>query len=170
MKIFVDNQAAIKLSQAHQLHSRTKHMDVKVCFVRDECEKLSISINYVNTSDQLADFLTKPLLKHRTRNNQNNNSYWRDKRPVLNGTVPLLDHLSRCPHIMIWDAKLSRFLKPREKLKCWCVSGTSAQRNRNASSTDWRFPPARARAIGYLNNEQRRGGIHSAVICFTQQI
>ena len=61
-KIFVDNQAAIKLSQTHQLHSRTKHIDVKVCFVRDECEKQSISINYVNTSDQLADFLIKPLV------------------------------------------------------------------------------------------------------------
>ncbi|KAF2885473.1 hypothetical protein ILUMI_20701 [Ignelater luminosus] len=43
INIKVDNQSAIKLTQAQQLHSRTKHIDVKLHFVRDECEKGSIS-------------------------------------------------------------------------------------------------------------------------------
>lgn len=63
MNINVDNQSAIKLTQAQQLHSRTKHIDVKVHFVRDECEKGNISVNYVKSSEQLADLFTKPLAK-----------------------------------------------------------------------------------------------------------
>lgn len=63
VKIGVDNQSAIKLTQAQQLHNRTKHIDVKVHFVRDECDKGNISVNYVNSSDQLADLFTKALTK-----------------------------------------------------------------------------------------------------------
>lgn len=63
VNIGVDNQSAIKLAQVQQLHSRTKHIDVKVHFVRDECEKGNIIVNYVSSSEQLADMLTKPLSK-----------------------------------------------------------------------------------------------------------
>lgn len=63
VKINVDNQSAIKLAQAQQQHSRTKHIDIKVHFVRDEIEKGNISVNYVNSNEQLADILTKPVTK-----------------------------------------------------------------------------------------------------------
>lgn len=63
IRINVDNQSAIKLAHAHQFHSRTKHIDVKVHFVRDECEKGNIIVSYVNSSEQLADLFTKALTK-----------------------------------------------------------------------------------------------------------
>ena len=63
IKIGVDNQSAIKLTQAQQLHNRTKHIDIKVHFVRDECERGNISVYYINSSDQLADLFTKALSK-----------------------------------------------------------------------------------------------------------
>lgn len=63
VKIGVDNQSANKLTQVQQLHNRTKHIDIKVHFVRDECEKGNITIFYVQSSDQLADLFTKALSK-----------------------------------------------------------------------------------------------------------
>lgn len=63
MQIGVDNQSTIKLTQAHQFHPKTKHIDIKVHFVRDESEKGNIRVSYVKTSDQIADMLTKPLAK-----------------------------------------------------------------------------------------------------------
>ncbi|XP_031091010.1 secreted RxLR effector protein 161-like [Ipomoea triloba] len=43
------------------LHSRTKHIDINYHFIRDHVEKKDIKVEYVNTDDQLADILTKPL-------------------------------------------------------------------------------------------------------------
>ncbi|XP_072375542.1 uncharacterized protein [Diabrotica undecimpunctata] len=63
VNIFVDNQSAIKLTQPQQFHSRTKHIDIKVHFVRDECKNKNICVSYVNTSNQLADLFTKALSK-----------------------------------------------------------------------------------------------------------
>lgn len=63
VQLNVDNQSTIKLTQGHQFHPRTKHIDVKVHFVRDECEKGNIRVSYVKSSDQLADMLTKPMTK-----------------------------------------------------------------------------------------------------------
>lgn len=60
--IFVDNQAAINLGNSHEYHRRTKHIEVKHFFVREMVSKKHINLEYVNTNDNLADSLTKPLL------------------------------------------------------------------------------------------------------------
>ena len=42
-------------------HQRTKHIDRRHFWVRELVENMRISVAYVNTIDNLADFLTKPL-------------------------------------------------------------------------------------------------------------
>jgi hypothetical protein len=42
-------------------HSRTKHIDIQYHFLRDHQQKGDIEIAYVNTHNQLANILTKPL-------------------------------------------------------------------------------------------------------------
>jgi hypothetical protein len=43
------------------LHSRTKHIEVRYHFLRDNVEKGNIDLIHVPTEKQPADILTKPL-------------------------------------------------------------------------------------------------------------
>lgn len=56
--IYVDNQAAIKLANNSTYHSRTKHIQRKYFFIRDEVDKNKINLKYVKNA---ADFLTKAV-------------------------------------------------------------------------------------------------------------
>ena len=58
--IFGDNQA-----NNPQFHARTKHIGVQHHFVREKIADRSVDIRYINTRDQIADGLTKPLPKDR---------------------------------------------------------------------------------------------------------
>jgi hypothetical protein len=42
-------------------HERSKHIRVRYHFIRDCLAEGSIKARYINTKDQLADLLTKPL-------------------------------------------------------------------------------------------------------------
>jgi hypothetical protein len=44
-----------------KLHSRTKHVEVRHHFLRDNVEKGNIDLIHVPTEKQLTDILTKPL-------------------------------------------------------------------------------------------------------------
>ena len=69
----VDNQPAIALAKNPILHDRSKHIDVKFYFFRDcidgffrDCiDGGQIVIKFVETGQQLADVLTKPLRRLR---------------------------------------------------------------------------------------------------------
>ena len=64
-KLFCDNQGAIALtSERSKQHQRTKHIDVRYHFVR---EQKDIIFEYVNTKDNLADIFTKSLGKMQHR-------------------------------------------------------------------------------------------------------
>lgn len=56
-----DNQGAIRLAKNPVYHSRTKHINVKHHFIRDHVKDGLVQLNYVNTSENIADILTKPL-------------------------------------------------------------------------------------------------------------
>lgn len=57
--IFCDNQSAISLSEGNPVsHARTKHIDIRHHFIREQTQ---ISYQYINTADNPADCLTKPL-------------------------------------------------------------------------------------------------------------
>ncbi|GJT58426.1 hypothetical protein Tco_1001959 [Tanacetum coccineum] len=55
--IMCDNKGAIDLIQ----HSRTKHIEIRHHFLRDNVQKGNISIEKVASEDNIADILTKPL-------------------------------------------------------------------------------------------------------------
>ena len=59
--LMVDNQPAIALVKNSVLHDRSKHIDVKFHFLRDCVDGGQIVIEFVETSRQLADVLTKLL-------------------------------------------------------------------------------------------------------------
>ena len=63
MIIFCDNQSAINLCKHDANHSRTKHIDIKHHFIRQAVESNEVIVEWVNTSEQEADILTKPLGK-----------------------------------------------------------------------------------------------------------
>ena len=59
--IFSDNQLTIKLIENSKFSSRTKHIDVRLHFVR-ECVRVGkIMLKYCPSEDNIADLLTKPL-------------------------------------------------------------------------------------------------------------
>ncbi|GJV07275.1 hypothetical protein Tco_1344931 [Tanacetum coccineum] len=59
--IMCDNKGAIDLSKESVKHSRTKHIEIRHHFLRDNVQKGNISIEKVSSEDNIADILTKPL-------------------------------------------------------------------------------------------------------------
>jgi len=56
-----DNQSAIALTQDHQYHARSKHIDIRYHFIRWMVEDGTIRLVYCPTEDMVADTLTKAL-------------------------------------------------------------------------------------------------------------
>ena len=56
-----DNKAAINLSYNPEHHERVKHVERRHFFIRECVENGQLTVPYVNTVDNLADFFTKPL-------------------------------------------------------------------------------------------------------------
>ncbi|GJZ35786.1 hypothetical protein Tco_0581603 [Tanacetum coccineum] len=59
--IMYDNKGAIDLSKNLVQHSRTKHIEIRHHFLRDNVQKGNISIEKVPSEDNIADILTKPF-------------------------------------------------------------------------------------------------------------
>ncbi|XP_073137926.1 secreted RxLR effector protein 161-like [Henckelia pumila] len=59
--IFCDNQSAIQLSKHQVYHERSKHIDVKLHFVRDVISKGEVILEKIYTEDNPADVMTKAL-------------------------------------------------------------------------------------------------------------
>ena len=56
-----DNKAARDLSYNPELHNRTKHVARRHFFIRDMVEAFELNVPLVSTSNNYADFFTKPL-------------------------------------------------------------------------------------------------------------
>jgi hypothetical protein len=59
--LLCDNESAIRMADNPVEHSRTKHIAIRFQFFRDRQQWGDIEIAYINTKEQLADILTKPL-------------------------------------------------------------------------------------------------------------
>nr|GEW08460.1 copia protein [Tanacetum cinerariifolium]GEY02240.1 copia protein [Tanacetum cinerariifolium] len=59
--IMRDNKGAIDLSKNPMQHSRTKHIEIRHLFLRDNVQKGHISIKKAPSVDNIAEILTKPL-------------------------------------------------------------------------------------------------------------
>jgi hypothetical protein len=64
--IYEDNRPAIDISKRPFVDGRTKHIDVRYHFIRQEVDHGMISVEWVPTNQQVADGLTKALdrIKH----------------------------------------------------------------------------------------------------------
>ena len=56
-----DNKSAIALSHNPEHHTRSKHIDVRLHYIREQVTNEIVKINHVSSKIQLADILTKPL-------------------------------------------------------------------------------------------------------------
>ena len=63
--IISDSQGSIALAKNPAFHSRTKHIDIKHHFVREQVAAGVIVMKHVPTEDMVADVLTKPLSRDR---------------------------------------------------------------------------------------------------------
>nr|GFA98591.1 putative ribonuclease H-like domain-containing protein [Tanacetum cinerariifolium] len=58
-KIYIDNNSAICIVKNPVYHSKTKHIEIRHHFIRDYFEKKLISVDHINTDENVADLLTK---------------------------------------------------------------------------------------------------------------
>jgi hypothetical protein len=56
-----DNESTIKCTQNAVSHSKMKHIDIKYHVIRDYIAQKQIDVNWISTTDQLADIFTKAL-------------------------------------------------------------------------------------------------------------
>ena len=59
--IFVDNQSAISLAKNPVFHQRTKHIDVKFYYIRNDIKYKNVSLKYVPSESNYAYISTKPV-------------------------------------------------------------------------------------------------------------
>nr|ABW72074.1 TE3 [Blumeria hordei] len=58
--LYVDNQSAISLIKSHDNHRQSKHIALRNFFCREQYQDGKVKVIYVQSSEQLADSLTKP--------------------------------------------------------------------------------------------------------------
>ena len=61
MVIIEDNQSAISMARNPQFHGRSKDIGLKYHFIRDQVSDEKIDLKYCNTSNMVADIMTKGL-------------------------------------------------------------------------------------------------------------
>lgn len=59
--IYGDNTACISIANNPSNHKRSKHIDIKYHFTREQVQQKIITIKYISTGQQQADVFTKPL-------------------------------------------------------------------------------------------------------------
>jgi hypothetical protein len=65
VKLLVDNKSAIDLANHPMSHGRSKHIERRYHFLRDQVNRENLELEYCKSEIQLADILTKPLKKAR---------------------------------------------------------------------------------------------------------
>ncbi|KAK9702952.1 hypothetical protein QE152_g29642 [Popillia japonica] len=76
VKFYMDNQSAIRLVKNPVFHKNTKHIDVQYHFIREKYQRDEFKLEYINTSQQLADIFTKALNKSRQKNIKETSLSW----------------------------------------------------------------------------------------------
>nr|GEV88135.1 copia protein [Tanacetum cinerariifolium] len=63
--LYCDNKSAIALCCNYIQHSRSKHIDVLYCFIKEQVENGIVELYFVQSEYQLSDIFTKPLPRER---------------------------------------------------------------------------------------------------------
>ena len=61
MKLFIDNVLTINLAKNPILHGRSKHIETRFHYLRDQVIKGRIELVHLRLEDQIVDILTTPL-------------------------------------------------------------------------------------------------------------
>ncbi len=61
--VYQDNQGAMHLAMNDATTRRSKHIDIRYHFIRQQVEKKMIKLEYLPTNEMTADFLTKASTK-----------------------------------------------------------------------------------------------------------
>ena len=61
--IYCDNKSTICLAKNPEMHSRTKHIDIRYHFFREKIKEQEFKVDHLDTNEMPADFLTKGLSK-----------------------------------------------------------------------------------------------------------
>jgi hypothetical protein len=61
MVLRCDNQSAIALCKDGKFHARTKHMDIRYHYIREQVVNKKIKVIYIPSNSNPADIMTKPL-------------------------------------------------------------------------------------------------------------
>lgn len=61
MVIYEDNQSAIVMAKDPQFHGRSKHINIKYHFIREQVTKGSLELKYCRSANMVADIMTKGL-------------------------------------------------------------------------------------------------------------
>jgi hypothetical protein len=77
--IHCDNQSCIKLSENPVFHDRSKHIEIRYHFIRDQVQRGAVQLQYIPTDDQVADILTKALPRGK-------HVFFRDKMGLVRNT------------------------------------------------------------------------------------
>ncbi|GJV22245.1 retrovirus-related pol polyprotein from transposon TNT 1-94 [Tanacetum coccineum] len=65
--MYCDNKSAIALCCNNVQHSRSKHIDIRFHFIKEQVENGVVELYFVNTEYQLADIFTKALCRERIK-------------------------------------------------------------------------------------------------------
>ncbi|GJW12974.1 hypothetical protein Tco_0017107 [Tanacetum coccineum] len=63
--MYCDNKSAIALCCNNVQHSRSKHIDIRFHFIKEQVKNGVVELYFVNTEYQLADIFTKALGRER---------------------------------------------------------------------------------------------------------
>jgi hypothetical protein len=61
INLFSNSQRAIYLTKDQMFHARTKHIEIKYHYVRDEIEKGKLKVCKISTHNNPTNMLTKPV-------------------------------------------------------------------------------------------------------------
>ncbi|PNY02594.1 copia protein [Trifolium pratense] len=71
MRLNIDNKSAISLAKNPIAHGRSKHIETKYHFLRNQVSKDKLTVVHCRTNVQIADILTKPLRADRFKELKN---------------------------------------------------------------------------------------------------
>lgn len=61
--LYTDNQSAITYAHDNQFHARSKHIDIRHHFIREQIDATDITVIHCASEDNAADMFTKALAR-----------------------------------------------------------------------------------------------------------
>jgi hypothetical protein len=61
IKLLIDNKSAINPAKNPIAHGKSKHIETRFHYLRDQVNKCKIKVEYCSTLNQVADIFTKPV-------------------------------------------------------------------------------------------------------------